>query len=355
MKVLLVILHADSARGGAELYTVRLFHKLLEAGHDTWMAAATFEPSIDSSRRVVLEHSGLTRVGRYRRFLRSLDNHLFETDYDIVHAMLPVRSPDVYQAHAGIESVTFAATSLASQLGNRRRRLMALTEEKLLVGGTVVLCPSRRMREQIPYPRVDAEVLYSAPDDSLFVARAPRPCSKHGRGAHATFVGQDFARKGLDIAVRALAQVDGLILRVVGRDDPAKFRAMATELGVADRIEWLGARSDVADVLAESDLFLLPSRHEPFGMVVVEAMLMGVPPIVSANAGAAEVVRDGVDGRVVAGEDAALWAAAIRDVVGRRGEMSAACLSRRGELSYDNHLRQLIGIYDRVIAGRTKS
>ncbi len=353
MKILLVILHADSTRGGAELYTVRLFHKLLEAGHDVCMAAATFEASIDGARPVALEHAGITRTGRFKRFLRSLDAHLDRTRYDIVHAMLPVNHCDVYHPHAGIESVTIRSSGLA-RFGNRRRALMAKIEGELLQRMTMVICPSRRMQGQIP--QANTEVLYSAPDDAAFaVARAPRPCSDHGRGARATFVGQDFSRKGLDIAIHAIAQIERMTLQVVGGDDPAAFKAKAGQLGIGERVEFLGARTDVAEVLAESDVFLLPSRHEPFGMVVVEAMLMGVPPVVSANAGVAEVVRDGVDGRIVSSEDPADWANAIRDVLANRARMSAACLSRRGELSYDHHLRQLIGIYERVLAARTRS
>lgn len=348
MKVLLVILHADSARGGAESYTVRLFHKLREAGHDVFMAAATFEASIDTACRVPLAHAGLTRVGRYKAFLHSLDAHLTQASYDIVHAMLPVNRCDVYHPHAGIESVTIRSTSPISRLGNRRRARMAKIESQLLAGGTLTVCPSRRMRELIP--QANAVVLYSAPDDTLFVPRDEKTSAPQSR---ATFVGQDFERKGLDIAIRALAMVENVSLQVVGRDDPTTFKSLAQQMGVADRIEWLGARNDVAEVLAGSDLFLLPSRHEPFGMVVVEAMLMGVPPIVSAGAGASEVVRDGVDGRIVSGEDPSAWAQAMREVIAQNPPMRQACLSRRAELSYHHHLAQLIGFYERIVAART--
>lgn len=346
MKVLIVILHADSTRGGAESYAVKLFHKLIEAGHDVFIASASFESSIDPARRIQLEHAGLTRVGRFKGFLRSLDEHCASTPYDIVHSMLPVNRCDVYQPQAGLESVTIKSAGL-SRLGNRRRALMARVEAKLLADRTLVLCASRQAASLIPDANTD--LLFTSPDDTRFV---PRLREEHGRGARATFIGQDFARKGLDVALRAVAQIDGLELHVVGKDEPAPYKQIAQQLGVADRVKWLGARSDVPDILAASDVFIFPTRHEPFGMVIVEAMLMGVPPVVSGVAGAAEVVRDGIDGRVITGENAGDWASAIHDVLTHREGMSAACLSRRAELSYDSHLQKLIGIYERVVAAR---
>ena len=65
MTILLVILYADTSRGGAEIYTLTLFRKLLAAGHDVKIAAATFEPSIEPRYRVQLMHVGMFRVDRY--------------------------------------------------------------------------------------------------------------------------------------------------------------------------------------------------------------------------------------------------------------------------------------------------
>jgi glycosyltransferase involved in cell wall biosynthesis len=83
-------------------------------------------------------------------------------------------------------------------------------------------------------------------------------------------------------------------------------------------------------------------------------MLCGVPTVVSDLAGFAEIVRDGVDGRVVQGERAGEWAGAIRDVLSHRANMSAACLARRDELSYSHHLKTLLGLYDRAVTDRRR-
>jgi len=166
------------------------------------------------------------------------------------------------------------------------------------------------------------------------------------------FIGQDFERKGLDVAINAIAQVPDAILRVIGKDSISSYKSQAEKLGIANRVEFLGARDDVPAQLAAADALVLPSRQEPFGMVVAEALLMGVPPIVSTNAGASEIVFNGVDGRVVAGEGASDWAEAIGDVIANREKYRAEALLRRDELSYDSHLRKLMDVYDRIVAER---
>lgn len=369
MKVLLVVLHADASRGGAEGYTVTLFHRLLAEGHDARVAAATFEPSIPRDRRVPLDFRGVTRTGRYARFLRSLDRHIDGNPDEIVHTMLPVRRCDIYQPQAGLEVAEWKTLPLAKRIGNARRRAFAATERRLLSGDAppMTICLSERTRRQAVeiFERPDRFVtVYHAVDETLFPPVPPR-------NAAATpvcvFVGQDFARKGLDVAIDAIAKHPTARLRVVGGDDAQSYVAQAKAHGLAvgfvgatgrandaaddqvtGRVEFIGATRDVATQLRDADVFVFPTRREPFGMVVVEAMLCGVPPVVSRAAGAAEIIRDGVDGRIVDGEDPAAWAAAFDDVLANRAAMSAACLARRDELSYSNHLRTLLALYERA-------
>ncbi len=358
MNVLLVILHADSARGGAEGYCVHLLHALLARGVNARIAAATFEASIPKEARVPLRFDGLTRGGKYQAFLDSLDADAESQSYDVVHAMLPVRRCDVYHPQAGVEAITFPRASLPQRLTNRRRAMFARVERQLLRDplGPVILCLSNRTRDETIALANNADrvlTLYNGVESDRFVrARA--------RGGPDTpprivLVGQDFARKGVDIAIRALALVKGdeaPVLDLVGKDDPARYRAIARELGIEPRVRFIGASRDVPAVLSGASALIHPARFEPFGMVVPEAMLMGVPPIVSRISGASEIVRDGIDGRVVDGESAGTWARAIEDVLGRQKSYAEACITRGAELSYSSHLDKLLAIYGRIIAER---
>ena len=83
-------------------------------------------------------------------------------------------------------------------------------------------------------------------------------------------------------------------LLLVG-DGPERVKAqqIAEEEGVMDRVFFLGKQNSVAELLGCSDLFLLPSENEAFGLVALEAMACGVPVVATRIGGIPEVVPDG--------------------------------------------------------------
>src|SRR5712671_261629 len=129
MKIALVILHADPARGGAERYTADLACALAKRGHAVSVLASDFPGQYANVEQVVLASGGLSRVAQYRRFLDLLDQHLASNSYDIVHAMLPVRRCDLYHPHAGIAA---EAPGGLKGVFNPRRGEMARVERELL-------------------------------------------------------------------------------------------------------------------------------------------------------------------------------------------------------------------------------
>ncbi len=94
-----------------------------------------------------------------------------------------------------------------------------------------------------------------------------------------------------------------------GPDRPAAV-ALAAELGLTGRVSFLGSFPSIEDVLAVSDLFLLPSVKESFGLSALEAMASGVPVVASRIGGIPEVVEDGVSGVLCAPGDVEAMAAA---------------------------------------------
>ncbi len=107
----------------------------------------------------------------------------------------------------------------------------------------------------------------------------------------ALFVG-DFRtnRKNLDSVLKALVNVPNLHLAVVGNAEKSPYPQLAKQLEVDARVHFLGYRSDVAKIMQVVDFFVFPSRYEPFGMVVSEAMASGLPVITTALSGVAAIV-----------------------------------------------------------------
>ncbi|HEX9991576.1 MAG TPA: glycosyltransferase, partial [Acidimicrobiales bacterium] len=134
--------------------------------------------------------------------------------------------------------------------------------------------------------------------------------------------------KGQDLFLRAFAAafppgtpaVEAAVIggALFGEDDvEAGLRAIAADLGIADRVDFRGFREDVAVELGRLDVLVHASViPEPFGMVVVEGMAAGLPVVAAGAAGPTEVITDHVDGVLYPMNDEAALAAALRELHG---------------------------------------
>jgi glycosyltransferase involved in cell wall biosynthesis len=131
------------------------------------------------------------------------------------------------------------------------------------------------------------------------------------------------------------------------------LRSLAAELGVADRVSFLGERPDVPEILAAADVALVPSWREAFGRSALEAMAMAVPVVVTSVGGPAEIVRDGVEGRVLPPREPGLWARAVAgllaDPESRSGLGHAGAKRARQGFSPEAHAARVGEIYDDVL------
>lgn len=116
--------------------------------------------------------------------------------------------------------------------------------------------------------------------------------------------------KGIDLVLRALPALPQLHYTVIGSGDALpRLRALASQLGVADRVQFLGTVSDAekAQYLRCCDIFALPSSNEGFGIVYLEAQReRASPPLAVRVGGAPEAVTDEVTGLTVAPSAAAV-------------------------------------------------
>lgn len=118
--------------------------------------------------------------------------------------------------------------------------------------------------------------------------------------------------KGFDTLIRALRHVPGADLAIAGTGpEESALRALAASEGVADRVRFLGWRTDAGALLRAADLFVCSSRVEPLGNMVIEAWSACTPLVAVAADGPAELITDGADGLIVPHEDPTALATAI--------------------------------------------
>jgi glycosyltransferase involved in cell wall biosynthesis len=139
-------------------------------------------------------------------------------------------------------------------------------------------------------------------------------------------------------------------------DNNAFKRSLETlvgELGVRDAVHFLGRRDDVPELLRALDLSLLPSWHEPFGLVTVESMAVGTPPLVGEVGAGPELVADRVSGRTLPPKDPEAWVRAATELLRDRealGRLSDAGPLAAARFTDAAHAGGMLAVYRGAIA-----
>jgi glycosyltransferase involved in cell wall biosynthesis len=148
------------------------------------------------------------------------------------------------------------------------------------------------------------------------------------------FLGRLHVKKGVDIALKALAELPDCHLWIAGEGPlRTELEALAATLGVAGRVRFLGWRTDRAALLRAADALLVPSRYEPFGTIMVEAWATDTPLIATAAAGPAAYIEDGKNGLLAPVDDVGAFALAIRRVLA--DDRLAQTLAEGGRQTYE--------------------
>lgn len=176
-------------------------------------------------------------------------------------------------------------------------------------------------------PLHKTSVVYNGIDTERFAATAYR---SEATGAPVRFLalGRLDRRKGLDVALTALAAVKDATLDIVGDgEERAALEALAIQLGVRERVRFVGHQGDVRSAIAASDVALSSSREEGLGIALLESMSMGRPVVACPTGGIPEIVTEGTGwlaGDRSAGSLARAMQAAIAAPAERRRRGDAA-------------------------------
>jgi glycosyltransferase involved in cell wall biosynthesis len=155
-------------------------------------------------------------------------------------------------------------------------------------------------------------------------------------------MGRFVAKKGFDLFIAALGQLRergaGFRALLAGDgEERAALERRVAECGLADVVSFTGWVSDKPKFFDAIDVFCLPSHHEPFGIVLLEAMAQGMPIVATGSEGPSEILRDGIDGDVVPIGDAERLAHALRRMIAdpERAERLGEAAWRRARDVYD--------------------
>jgi glycosyltransferase involved in cell wall biosynthesis len=188
-----------------------------------------------------------------------------------------------------------------------------------LRGAAHVFCPSAYLRQLVLSWRVPPERISVLPNPAPEVPELP-PRDELRRafglnGATVAFAGRLTAQKSLDRALEAVAASDGVTLVIAGDGpDRGSLEGRARELGVADRVSFIGSqpRRRIVELFRAADATILSSSWENFPHTVVEALAVGTPVLAMEAGGVSEVVHDGENGLLVPPGDTAGLADAVR-------------------------------------------
>jgi glycosyltransferase involved in cell wall biosynthesis len=182
----------------------------------------------------------------------------------------------------------------------------------------------------------------------------PRPVDPPwptGNGPVVGFVSRIEPRKGVLDLVRAApaikAGAPGARVVIVGGDPYGSDPAYLAQVRASEEVEHYDWVPGGAGLLRHLDVLVLPSREEPFGTVLAEAMAVGTPVVATRVDGLPEVVEDGVSGRLVAPGDPDGLAAAVLDVLARRDAMGAAARESAARFHTDAYVERIERLIER--------
>lgn len=196
-------------------------------------------------------------------------------------------------------------------------------------------------------------------------ARSRRDGSDASDPVRILSVGRAVKKKGYDVLLQALAslpkELNWTFTHIGGGDELAKLKALADQLGISNRITWKGAmdQKEVLTHYRESDLFTLACRITADGdrdglpNVLVEAASQGLMAVSTTVSGISELFVNGENGLLVAPDDPAVLADALKQAIGNpdlRHQLGMAAEQKvRQDFDYQNSIRDLTVLFNRSL------
>jgi UDP-glucose:(heptosyl)LPS alpha-1,3-glucosyltransferase len=378
-------------KGGVERYAFDLVKRLLDAGHEVHYFCHFWDEQADPRAKLhrIPNPWKQIRFMKVWSFDRWLTSHVRREEFDIVHGFSKSSFQDIYTDGSGC-LLDYQGYSIEQAGGGRlsrslrkhsvhQRQVLAIEQRRFSRGNFHrIVTMSELVADQIKrrYGLSDDEVvtIYNGIDIERFHPNKQAEWRADFRERLATTpdcfmilcIGNDYRRKGIPTLIEAARIIEdrgglpgGRHYRfcVVGKERHSREKELsqhAKALGVYHRLKFYGPQDHVDRWHAMADMFVLPTRFDAFGNVVLEAMASGVPALISSKAGASEVVEHGHTGWVQQDPtDATAIADRVMQLAGdedRRLAMGKASREAAERYTWDVHFEHMLALYEEVAA-----
>ena len=363
--------------GGAEGFAAELTERLARDGRFRFHVFAN--RWVARSERIVFHKTPILSFPKFLTtpsFAFFADRQIRRCGIDLIHSHERIFRADLATLH-GVPHRFWVRRVRRKRMSLYDRATVGV-EEKLLADPQCRLLPVSGLTREIllkEYP-VDPKrvcVVHPGVDPDLFSAPDRAACRADLAGRFGIrpeervilFVSMNFEIKGLDALMKGLSFLAArggappFRLIVAGKGDVRKHKALAETLGIGERIVFAGVVPgvEIPFLYRAVDLYAMLSRFDTFGMVVLEAMAASLPVLISDRVGARDLVREGINGSVVAAdaapEEIASRLALLLDGSSRE-KMGRAARETARQNSWDAVAERVLSIYEELLECRQR-
>jgi UDP-glucose:(heptosyl)LPS alpha-1,3-glucosyltransferase len=372
MRIALLARRFDPKGGGTERDLILTAECLRRGGHQV----AVYADQIRAETTALTVHRvgtvPLPRTLAFIRFAVAAAPLARRHGTDLVLSFARVTSADVLRS-GGSAHVSYlrAVARWRGEVSALRMRLapyhraqivverLGFTSSKLRAALAVSELVRRDLIEQFRLPAARVTTIYNGVDLQLFHPESDSGARNRIRAQSripadaelVLFVGNGFARKGLEFLIDAVAKVKSTpYLMVIGNDSAAtSFQRRTQRRGIAERVIFAGAQPAVAEFFKAGDVLALPSLFEPFGNVALEAMACGRPALLSAQCGVAELLPEELRDYVVANPaDPAEIASKLERLLRTANDLRPIARAAASRFTWEKHELELNRFIDSV-------
>lgn len=371
MKIALITKRVSQSLGGAERVSANLAGKLSEAGHEVHIFTGHIDTAIERTVPRLIKTVKWLSPLRLLSFQRKVRNMLRKEQFDLVYSLCLVYPVDIYRVGDGIHrhwmKVQYPGALLRwmKYLTSLVHLVMRFLEGKIFQDNNrrLFVTNSQLVKDQIieyfHIPEEQIMVIYNGVDSNIFnpgvKAYRNEMRRKHridNEDLVILFVSNNWERKGLATIIEAIAKAgnDKIRLLVVGRGNSRHYISLAVRKKIGtEQLIFIGRTGDVEKYYGMSDLFVLPSRYEPFANVCLEAMACGLPIISTKTNGASEIITPGRDGFILDDwRDSSCLSSIIEDMTieSLRREIGNNAAKTAKNYTWERHLEETTGLFN---------